>query len=652
MVRTSRADKDCSPLPAPSERDARFVDIFLSARMPTLGRSPKQNTTPIRHAPGLSQKVRTYLLLRSILWQLAAIAEGLRPDGDEDDVSGATAASTFTAGKTDGGSSKQWSGKETTGEVESWGPHDLLVAGLCTLRLLRANMYHLRAAGVSPGAVGLGTSSGPSSSVGGRRESGGADQRSPFASGLLSLLLDYAGGVLDVIPAGEQDEACSGGGEEGDMDALRRAVRYEAAEVVGQGLEVFLPETTQKVKLLSALLRLAGRGGGVGDGNVDDDENKDEERAEESKTWGGRSSSTASAAAAVAAMADRPLPVDMDDEGCAALLSGVCNAVCSDTNLLLSLVPEAVRPPLTVRDVPSYVAGKVRSAEKMQAQALQQRMLKEAASTAATATPSGSGGGGGSASARLSTSSRGRDAAGDDDSGGLGLWKTGRTARLPRAGDVVIRGPDWAWGGQDGDAGGRGLVVGLATWGRAVRLGDNIGRGSLDNARSDGSGGNGSGGGSGGGRCGDLRRNAVRVMWEKGAINVYRWGAPDSLDSDGKPHYDLKVLRPAAVAQGDPPRGEETMATSGGGGSDGPGSKGSGGGKSQGQAQGGGKSRAGRGELKWTAEEVEAALLPAKGGGEGPTAREVLRFMKNNAPQEWREPRRITGAENALVKVT
>lgn len=61
-------------------------------------------------------------------------------------------------------------------------------------------------------------------------------------------------------------------------------------------------------------------------------------------------------------------------------------------------------------------------------------------------------------------------------------------------------------------------------------------------------------------------------------------------------------------------------------------------------------------------EEVEAALMPEEGEGiaagpdgdgyEAPTTREVLRFIKNNAPQEWREPRRITGAENALVKVT
>ena len=60
-------------------------------------------------------------------------------------------------------------------------------------------------------------------------------------------------------------------------------------------------------------------------------------------------------------------------------------------------------------------------------------------------------------------------------------------------------------------------------------------------------------------------------------------------------------------------------------------------------------------------EEVEAALMPEEGerdaagpagdGYEAPTTREVLRFIKNNAPQEWREPRRITGAENALVKV-
>ncbi|CAN0054442.1 unnamed protein product, partial [Hapterophycus canaliculatus] len=74
---------------------------------------------------------------------------------------------------------------------------------------------------------------------------------------------------------------------------------------------------------------------------------------------------------------------------------------------------------------------------------------------------------------------------------------------LPRPGDVVVRGPDWTWGEQDGDVAGRGIVVGLATWASAAE------------------------------------RNAARVMWENGAINVYRWGAADPCDPAGKPCYDL-----------------------------------------------------------------------------------------------------------------
>lgn len=536
----------------------------------------------------------------------------------------------------------------------------MLVAGLCTLRLLRANMYYLRAAGVSPGTVGLGTTSG--NPPGARRDSV-VDQRSPFASGLLSLLLDYAGGVLEVLPDAEQEEA----GEE-EMDSLRRAVRYEAAEVVGQSLDIFLPEAAQKVGFLTALFHV-GLGGDADPGTVDG-EHKDEGELEETKTWGdgsGRSTTSSSdevAIAAAAAMADGPLPVDMDEEGCAALISGICNAICSDPNMLLSLVPEAVRPALTMRDVPSYVAATVRSAEKAQAQAVQQAMLKEAASSSSTSgapvatPPSGAGATRGSTapSPRL-TVTRGRGSGGGGGGSDLGdgfeLWKSGPTVDLPRPGDVVVRGPDWAWGDQDGDSSGRGIVVGLATWGRAVQAGSC--GGAHDGPES------GSRGPGAEATAAAVERNAVRVMWEAGAINVYRWGAAGESDpaaTAGKPCYDLKVLRAptAAAPQGETGRGGDVSGAS-------EGKATTGGGKTKGQLQGGGKGRSSRGELRWSVEEVEAALLSAgersggPGGGSGrgaqeaPTTREVLRFIKNNAPQEWREPRRITGAENALVKV-
>lgn len=615
----------------------------------------------------LNFQVRTYLLLRSILWQLAAIAEGLRPDGDDEDLSIST--TTSATGNAGGGAFKQSSAAHSTaiGESGSWGPRDLLIAGLCTLRLLRANMYHLRAAGVSPGTVGLGTSSGPSSLAGGRRESGGGrrggsgsgvsggssgDQRSPFASGLLTLLLDYAGGVLDVIPAGgdsnEEKKKEEKEGEE-SMASLRRTVRREAAEVVGQGLEIFLPEAAQKVELLTALLRLVS-GGSIEHGNDDEEDSKEKNNEEEDKTWGGRRSNSAAmaaaAAAAAAAMADGPLPVDMDEEGCSALLSGVCNAVCSDPNLLLSLVPESVRPPLAVRDVPFYVAAKVRSAAKARAQALHQWMLKQAAvaTTTVAATPPNSGsGGGGSPSPRLSVSrGQGTPVGGgnsSNDNERSGLWKSGPTAGLPRSGDVVIRGPDWAWGGQDeSSAYGRGLVVALASWGRAAWAGGGSNRGSSSFC----------GGGDSNGEI--FAADAVRVMWEKGAINIYRWGAVDSSALGGvKPCYDLKVLRAPPVAQDESSARVQEISSSG---------IDSKRGSQGGQGQGRGKSRSVRGELKWSVPQVEAALLSERGGGRRSgggdgvlTPREVLRFIKNNAPQEWREPRRITGAENALVKV-
>lgn len=514
-----------------------------------------------------------------MLWQLAAIAEGLRPDGDDDSIPPTPARSRGSSFGSARHADEKQAPLSTAAAGSAWGPRDLLIAGLCTLRLLRANMYHLRAAGVSPGTVGLGTASAPYSGAGGRRERGGGlgtEQRSPFAAGLLSLLLDYAGGVLDVIPPakGDDDESFGGGTsysagggigtaeDSEDMSALRRAVRYEAAEVVGRGLEIFLPDAADRVGLLGALLRQTC----AEDGDADDGETKEEYTPEESK-W--RERRKASAAAEAAAMADGPLPVDMDEEGCGALLSAVCGAICSDPDLLLSLVPEVVRPPLTVRDVPSFVASKLRSAEKAQTHALQNRLLKEAAAAASSVSP-GSGAGGtippGSGSPRPTAPSRLRGGAGGDadDCEGSGLWRCGSTLGLPRTGDIVVRGPDWAWGAQDGESGGRGLVVGLATWGRAARRGDGRGGCALP----------------GGGRA-DQRghRNAVRVMWEKGAINMYRWGAlgksPGSSSvsssagsSDGedgrKPCYDLKVLRAPAVVQGDIARGDGSGVAAGG----------------------------------------------------------------------------------------
>lgn len=626
--------------------------------------------------------MRTYLLLRSILWQLAAIAEGLRPDGD-DDASSSTATSTSGKSAASARSSKQ--SPDEGVKSETLGPRDILVAGLCTLRLLRANMYHLRAARVSPGTVGLGTSSGGHglswSSMSGRRGEGsgggpgipgssfGTDQRNPFASGLLSLLLDYAGGVLDVIPAvssaaDEREEVAEDDPRE--LAALRCAVRYEAAEIIGRGLYVFLPEPAEKVAFLSELLRLAGGGGSsdMGSGGNYDDDDDDDDDGGDSKDEGRLEEGKASA------IVDGLLPSDMDEEGCAALLSGVCNAVCSDPQALLSIVPESVRPPLTVRDVPSYVSSKVRSAERAlaqvqaQAQALQQRMQKEAAAAANAAgsgpsSPGDGGNSGGGAGGNEGVSSRVRGSPGNDDSDGLKLWKTGPDAGLPRPGDVVIRGPDWAWGSQDGDVGGRGVVVALATWGRAARSGGAAGgvdRGAFSRIQVDGV-----TGGVDGANGNGSDKNAVRVMWQKGSINIYRWGAPDSADPSGKPCYDLEVLRPPTATQDEIAVGEDNVGV--GSGNEGTSTKGpTSGAKNQGQAHAVGKGRTPvvRGELKWTVEEVEVALLPKKGRSKGsdgddedeaPSTRAVLSFLKNNAPQEWREPRRITGAENALVKV-
>ena len=58
-----------------------------------------------------------------------------------------------------------------------------------------------------------------------------------------------------------------------------------------------------------------------------------------------------------------------------------------------------------------------------------------------------------------------------------------------QVGDIVVRGPDWNWGTQDGGAGSRGLVI--------------------DNATANG---------------------WVRVMWNGSKENNYRWGADGCFD--------------------------------------------------------------------------------------------------------------------------
>ncbi|CAN0049922.1 unnamed protein product [Choristocarpus tenellus] len=290
------------------------------------------------------------------------------------------------------------------------------------------------------------------------------------------------------------------------------------------------------------------------------------------------------------------------------LLSTVCRTLCFDRRLLLALVPLSLKPPVSAWGVPTFILSKVRAAEKAQAMVLQAQQ--------------GDGPGSSGSGSRAAQYGHNRNEGQDLD----GLWKTGPGVNLPRAGDVAIRGPDWRWGEQDGGEGCRGLVVGLTSWG-----GRQVGADDLGGVV-----------------------NAVRVMWECGDINVYRWGVRGS---DGEGCFDLRVLHaPSVVAVDAAIVGKGVEGGEGGvSNSTDCGTAGSPSGPAMKKA------------LKWSVEHVEGALLTlsgptsgagSRGGrdGEGleqernPTAREVLRFMKNNAPQEWREPRRITGAENALVK--
>eukprot|EP00516_Mucochytrium_quahogii_P007009 CAMPEP_0203749012 /NCGR_PEP_ID=MMETSP0098-20131031/3720_1 /ASSEMBLY_ACC=CAM_ASM_000208 /TAXON_ID=96639 /ORGANISM=" , Strain NY0313808BC1" /LENGTH=327 /DNA_ID=CAMNT_0050637941 /DNA_START=4525 /DNA_END=5508 /DNA_ORIENTATION=- len=68
---------------------------------------------------------------------------------------------------------------------------------------------------------------------------------------------------------------------------------------------------------------------------------------------------------------------------------------------------------------------------------------------------------------------------------------------LPQVGATVVRGEGWQWVNQDGGRGNRGIVVGIVDWK-------------------------------------DLPARGVRVLWDNGNWNVYRWGAEGL--------YDIEVV--------------------------------------------------------------------------------------------------------------
>ena len=90
------------------------------------------------------------------------------------------------------------------------------------LRILRTNIYHLRALHVGPGFVGLGTSTRPD------------DLSKPFVYRLLDVLLSF----LTPRPP----------------SPLHQAVQSEVAGLLGTGLEVFFPDHSKRRSLLLALL--------------------------------------------------------------------------------------------------------------------------------------------------------------------------------------------------------------------------------------------------------------------------------------------------------------------------------------------------------------------------------------------------------------
>ncbi len=98
-------------------------------------------------------------------------------------------------------------------------------------------------------------------------------------------------------------------------------------------------------------------------------------------------------------------------------------------------------------------------------------------------------------------------------------------------GSRVTRGPAWAYGEQDGGAGGVGTVLELRPWRRAA---------------DEGSGGGGGGGGGGGNLTQGLL--AARVKWDAtGATDAYRWDAPGA--PGGARDLALVGWRPLSVEE-------------------------------------------------------------------------------------------------------
>jgi SPRY domain len=229
--------------------------------------------------------VLTFMLLHSLLWQVAQEVEGMRPQDPSSSSSSSAAQGSAVAAVAAGSDSKA---------------HMLLSVALALLRVLRANLYHLSAAGIAPGTCGLAAAG------------SAKDRARPFAVRLLGLLLDSVGGVLDVSV-------------DAPLLALQTAVRREAADTVAVGLHVFYPTAAATAELLAALLQQCSHK---------------------------LSAPLQASSSSVAAAADSSV-ADLDDLGCKLLLASV---VTGSSQLLLdAVVPQLLRPVLTSCDVHTYL---------------------------------------------------------------------------------------------------------------------------------------------------------------------------------------------------------------------------------------------------------------------------------------------------------
>lgn len=188
---------------------------------------------------------------------------------------------------------------------------------------------------------------------------------------------------------------------------------------------------------------------------------------------------------------------------------------------------------------------------------------------------------------------------------------------VPKAGELVLRGPHWAYGNQDGGTGSLGVVLEVGAW-----LPAGSSRPGATAAQV------------------PAEASKVVVQWRNGGTNAYRYGVVSTSEGTfGDIVYDVSILRPASTSS-QIPAGSAA-------GDSGKGSDNSifaallAGGKSDSKA-------AVTSDMPYTPEEVTRALCEEKGNSTI-SKRTILLYIKEHSPVEWQGQMRITKPANTLV---